>query len=334
MKKLRRISALIAIILIGAGAAIYTNKPKAIDKDVDVGQITLYEEGSSSTENLEASVPKKDLTFGVLGDIHSNIDSFQEAIEDFHGINPNMDLLVLNGDTVDQGKEESYDSIKNVINKNNVLLPKIIIKNIGNHEFYDYEAGTNSAEQVKTFINRYLEFAGEEKVYHDKWVNGYHFISLGSEDGNSKTTDSVRAFISDTQQKWLKDKLAEKYQKGKPIFVFLHQHLNNGNTGWIGVEQSKEVRKILSKYPEVILFTSHTHSDLSNTSILLKQPFTMVHTGAVSYTIVYDNKLEGGRKREPYIKGLYIEVDGNKVSVNGRNIKEKEWIFNKEIPME
>ena len=129
-------------------------------------------------------------------------------------------------------------------------------------------------------------------------------------------------------------KLSEKYQKGKPIFVFLHQHLNDGNTGWIGVEQSKEVRKILSKYPEVILFTSHTHSDLNNNSILFKQPFTMVHTGAVSYTIVYDDKSDGGRRREPYIKGLYVEVDGNKVVVNGRNIKEKQWIFNKEIPME
>lgn len=332
MKKLRRIAAAIAIVLIGAAAAIYMNKPKAIDKITE--PVISNEKVASTEETVENKAHNNGLTFGVLGDIHSNEDSLKKAIEDFHDIDPKMNLLILNGDTVDQGKEESYTSIKNIINKNKDLLPEIVIKNIGNHEFYDYEAGTNSAEQVKTFINRYLEFAGEEKVYHDKWVQGYHFISLGSEDGNSKTTDSVRAFISDTQQKWLKDKLAEKYQKGKPIFVFLHQHLNNGNTGWIGVEQSKEVRKILSKYPEVILFTSHTHSDLSNTSILLKQPFTMVHTGAVSYTIVYDNKLEGGRKREPYIKGLYIEVDGNKVSVNGRNIKEKEWIFNKEIPME
>jgi 3',5'-cyclic AMP phosphodiesterase CpdA len=331
MKKMRRISAVIAITLIGAAVAIYMNKPKAINKSTET--IISNEEASANATN-ETEVPKKGVTFGVLGDIHSNEDSFQEAIEDLHTIDPKMDLLVLNGDNVDQGKEESYTSIKNVINKNKDILPKTIIKNIGNHEFYDYEAGTNSAEQVKIFINRYLEFAGEEKVYHDKWVGGYHFISLGSEDGNSKTTDSVRAFISDTQQKWLKDKLAEKYEKGKPIFLFLHQHLNNGNTGWIGVEQSKEVRKILSKYPEVILFTSHTHSDLNNSSILLKQPFTMVHTGAVSYTIVYSDNYEGGRKREPFIKGLYVEVDGNKVTVNGRNIKDKQWIFNKEIPME
>ena len=332
MKKLRRIAVAIAIVLIGAAAAIYMNKPKAIDKITE--PVISNEKAASNEETGENKAHNNGLTFGVLGDIHSNLDSFQEAIEDLYGIDSKMDLLVLNGDTVDQGKEESYTSIKSVINKNKDLLPKIIIKNIGNHEFYDYEAGTNSAEQVKTFINRYLEFAGEEKVYHDKWVGGYHFISLGSEDGNSNTTDSVRAFISDTQQKWLKDKLAEKYEKGKPIFVFLHQHLNDGNTGWIGVEQSKEVRKILSKYPEVILFTSHTHSDLNNSSILFKQPFTMVHTGAVSYTIVYSDNYEGGRKREPFIKGLYVEVDDNKVVINGRNIKDKQWIFNKEIPID
>ena len=332
MKKLRRIFVVIAIVLIGVAATIYMNKPKAIDKSTET--VSSNEKAASVDEAVENTTLQKGITFGVLGDIHSNLDSFQEAIEDLYGIDSKMDLLVLNGDTVDQGKEESYTSIKSVINKNKDLLPKIIIKNIGNHEFYDYEAGTNSAEQVKTFINRYLEFAGEEKVYHDKWVRGYHFISLGSEDGNSKTTDSVRAFISDTQQKWLKDKLAEKYEKGKPIFVFLHQHLNDGNTGWIGVEQSKEVRKILSKYPEVILFTSHTHSDLNNSSILFKQPFTMVHTGAVSYTIVYSDNYEGGRKREPFIKGLYVEVDDNKVVINGRNIKDKQWIFNKEIPID
>lgn len=332
MKKFRGIFVAIAIVLIGVIASVYITKTKAIDKNTE--SVISNDEVTSTDESTESTTPKKDLTFAVLGDVHGNIPSFQDAIEDLHNINPSMDLLVLNGDTVDQGKEESYVSIKDAISKNKNFLPKTIIKNIGNHEFYDYEAGSNSPEQVKIFINRYLEFAGEEKVYHDKWINDYHFISLGSEDGNSKTTDSVRAFISDTQQKWLKEKLSEKYQKGKPIFVFLHQHLNDGNKGWIGVEQSKEVRKILSKYPEIILFTSHTHSDLNNSSILFKQPFTMVHTGAVSYTIVYDDKSDGGRRREPFIKGLYVEVDDNKVVVNGRNIKEKQWIFNKEIPME
>lgn len=128
-----------------------------------------------------------DLSFAVLGDIHEDTEHLQEAIRDLHSINPAMDVFVLNGDTVDQGIENQYASINKVLLRNQSLLPKTVLKNIGNHEFFDYTIEENSPEEVQTFIHRYLEFAGEEKVYHDTWIKNYHFISLGSEDGNSQT---------------------------------------------------------------------------------------------------------------------------------------------------
>jgi hypothetical protein len=330
MKKIRIISITITLVLIGIITVTYIGKTKATGKSTEVAVVN--KKVNSEAQSIDEMKYNENLTFAVLGDVHENVDSFKEAIKDLNTINSHMDALILNGDTVDQGIEEQYDSIKQIISENKEVLPKTIIKNIGNHEFYNYETRVNSPEQVKNFIHRYLEFSGEEKVYHDTWIKEYHFISLGSEDGNSATVDSARAFISDNQQKWLKEKLAEKYQKGKPIFVFLHQHLNGSNKGWIGVEQSKQVRSILSKYPEVILFTSHTHNDLNEGSVVLNQPFTMVHTGAVTYTIIPDEKNEEGIRREPYIKGIYIEVKDNKALVKGRDIKEKQWIFTKEIP--
>lgn len=285
---------------------------------------------NKSTTRSTASVkPDIDLAFSVLGDIHENTDSFQEAIDDLYSINSYMDALVLNGDTVDQGIEKQYDSINKILSKNKELLPEKIIKNIGNHEFFDYDVGVNSAEQVQTFIKRYLQFSGEEKVYHDTWVNNYHLISLGSEDGNSDTINATMASISEEQQKWLKEKLAENYQKGKPIFVFLHQPLDFGNKAWGAAKQSADIIKIISKYPEVILFSSHTHRDLNESCVMLNQPFTTISTGAVHYTLFVDSN--GERKREPFIKGLYIEVKGNTVVVKGRDVKEKKWIFTKEI---
>ena len=284
---------------------------------------------SDRAANSQAS--SNDLTFAVLGDVHANNDSLQKAIRDLHSINPALNALILNGDTVDQGIKKQYDGIEKILHKNNSFLPKTIIKNIGNHEFFNYDIETNSSQDVKAFINRYLEFANEDKVYHDTWINGYHFISLGSEDGNSQTLDSIKAYISDEQQNWLMDKLAENYEKGKPIFVFLHQPLNsNPNNGWVGSEQSDEISKMLSRYSEVILFTSHTHADLTEKSVVLKQPFTKVHTGAVHYTIVR-NVEEQIRTREPFIKGLYVEVVGNRVVIKGRDLKENSWIFTKEI---
>lgn len=313
MNKFKLMVITMIIILLGVMSVVYLYNPGTIAKTK-----------ATATSNA-------DLTFAVLGDIHENIDSFQKAIKDLYTINPGMNALVLNGDTVDQGLKKQYDSVKKTLRKNKKLLPETIIKNIGNHEFFDYNIEVNSPQQVQIFIDRYLEFSGEEKVYHDTWVNDYHFISLGSEDGNSETINSVTAYISKEQQNWLKEKLAENYKKGRPIFVFLHQHLNSGSSGWVGVKDDGQVKQILSKYPEVILFTSHTHRDLAESSVVLNQPFTMIHTGAVHYTLIPDSNSKDGKRMESYIKGLYIEVIGNNVIVKGRDLKENQWIFTKEI---
>ena len=316
MKKTKMII-LITIFILLAASIVYINKDKfSYNKDVV---------GVETTTN-------SDVAFSVFGDVHENIEHFQAAIDDFYKINPNMDALILNGDVVDQGIDEQYDSVQKTLEKNKDLLPKIIIKNIGNHEFFDYDIEKNSKEQVQGFINKYLEFSGEEKVYHDKWIKGYHFISLGSEDGNSETINSITAFLSEEQLEWFKEKLDEKYEKGKPIFVFLHQQLEYPNSRWIGVEQEEELREILSKYPEVIIFSSHTHRDISDNSISLDQPFTIVNTGAVHYTLVIDPSEENGLRREDdYISGIYVEAEGNIVRIKARDVKEKEWKYSVEV---
>lgn len=315
MKK-AKITILITIFILIAASLLYINRSKIFPKKAE--------------EVVE--ITKPDLAFGVFGDVHENINHFQKAIDDFYKINPNIDALILNGDNVDQGIDEQYDSMNKILEKNKDLLPEIIIKNIGNHEFFDYNIETNSKEEVQGFIRNYLDFAGEEKVYHDKWIKDYHFISLGSEDGNSETMNSVTAFLSTEQLDWFKEKIAEKYEKGKPIFVFLHQQLEYPNSKWVGVQQEEELRDILSEYPEAILFSSHTHRDLSDNSISLDKPFTIVNTGAVHYTLVIDEYEERGIRREDdYISGIYVEVTGNTVTIKARDIREKQWRYNIEI---
>lgn len=283
-----------------------------------------------SVNAVTTKVPENDgLTFAVLGDVHGNTDRLKNSINDLYSINENMDAMILNGDNVDQGLESQYDAVKKTLSRNSKLLPKTIIKNIGNHDYFNYEKGTNKPEDVQSFINMYLEFSGEKSVYHDTWLKGYHFISLGSESGNTKELGSVNAFLSQKQLEWLDGKLAEKHEKGKPIFVFLHQHLSTGIKGWIGVEQRRELSKILSSYPEVILFTSHTHVLLSVDNIKLNQPFTTAHTGAVSYGILP----EGYSIKRLYneSQGLYVEVHGKKTVIKGRDFIKGSWIFSKEI---
>jgi len=279
---------------------------------------------------IASALPKVDISFSVLGDIHEDTEKFQTAIYDLYKVRPNMDALVLNGDAVDQGLPSQYDSMKKLLGKNSSILPKTIIKNIGNHEFFDYKKEYNTAEDVKDFIGRYLQFSGEEKVYHDKWIRGFHFISLGSENGNTKEFNSVKAYISKEQLAWFKETIAKDYEKGRAIFVFLHQNLNsNSSKGWVGTDQAEDIRKILAQYPEAILFTSHTHASLETTNVTLNQPFTMVHTGAVHYTLKASSN--GARERTDDNYGIYVEVIDNKVYIKGRDFNNKTWFFSKEI---
>lgn len=301
-----------------------------------ISAFTLPKYASPWLSNMAISRLSTDvnLSFAVLGDVHGDFNKLDEAIRDLYRLRPDLDALVLNGDTVNECSDKEYNNIKNILEKNTSYLPKTVIKNIGNHEFFDYSKGVNQPSEIPYFVGKYLEFSGEKTVYHDKWIKGYHFISLGSEVCNTPELGSTQAFISETQQKWLKEKLTEKHERGRPIFVFLHQQLRNNNpnasNGWVGAKQDAEVRNILSAYPEVILFTSHTHSSLESINVTLNQPFTMAHTGAVYYLLKRDGS--GNRQTTSEPQGLYVEAKGNKVVIKGWDFSRNSWIFTKEIP--
>ncbi|MGE5627850.1 MAG: metallophosphoesterase family protein [Solirubrobacterales bacterium] len=279
--------------------------------------------------NNNTEVEKADLAFGILGDIHGNSGKFNTALNDLEKINGKMDALILNGDSVDQGLVSQYTEIKAVMGKKKEQLPETIIANIGNHDYYNYEGDSYSPGAIENFKNLYYDFSGEKSVYHDKWVKGYHFISLGSESLNPSGNGILNADLSAAQLSWLKYKLAENHLPGRPIFVFIHQHLNTSIKGWTGIVQKKELINILSSYPEVVLFSSHTHVLLSVDNVSTNYPFTYVNTGAVSYAI----QPEGYQIKRLYdeSQGLYVEVNGKKVTIKGRDFAKKEWIFSKVI---
>jgi Icc protein len=260
------------------------------------------------------------LTFSVLADIHTDTDKLKSAIVDLYFLNPETDAMVLNGDVVDEGVYEQYSSVKEVLDDSGSLLPGTLIQNIGNHEYFNYVKGRNTIADAISYRNLYFLFTGNLNLYHHQWINGYHFISLGSESANLKGSNPPSsADLSKKQLEWLRGELEENRKPGKPVFVFLHQHLKSGVKGWKGVIQDKELTEILSEYPEVILFTSHTHVPLAEESVIQTSPFTIVNTGAVDFVM------------EEGSQGLYVQVDGNTVVISGRDFDGHQWIFSREI---
>jgi len=270
------------------------------------------------------------VTFSVLSDIHANTRKLKTAIIDLYFINQDTDAMILNGDVTDEGSFKQYDQIKNELDDSSAMLPATIIQNIGNHEYFNYKKGRNSLADVLSYRNLYFQFTGNINVYHDTWIRGYHFISLGSENANMKGPNPPNAAdLSENQLNWLREKLKDKREPGKPIFVFLHQHLKTSIVGWKGVIQEDELTKILSDYPEVILFTSHTHVSLTLDNIVQTKPFTIVNTGAVDFINIPDKKISKRMYKEN--QGIYVQVNGNTVVINGRDFANNKWIFTREI---
>lgn len=293
--------------------------------------ILLYALGGNTLAYNNIFDKDDKVSFGVLGDIHHNTDKLNDATKQLYKINKGMDALILNGDIVDQGMQEYYDDVTNEIKNNKKYLPKNIIRNIGNHEFYNYEKGTNTDEESNDFLNRFLTFSEEKKPYHNKFINGYNFITLGSEETYTDLVGTASAYISKEQKDWLKEALEEKYEEGRPIFVFLHQGIGTNTKNQLIEEDKKEsVKEVLSKYKEVIVFYSHFHQNIREVNVATVDGITTVHTGAIHYTAYFKNgKVDRLDKEESF--GLYVDVEKNKVTIIGRDFKNKKEAFKYEL---
>ncbi|WP_313731609.1 metallophosphoesterase family protein [Cohnella nanjingensis] len=286
------------------------------------------------------------LAFPVISDVHvqwwhePSQTKFANALNDLHAINPDADALVINGDLGD-GMPADYDKLAELLRQ--TPHPNKMFYTIGNHEFYkawhDADGNWNSdtypnGESDQDSINRFLNFTGENKVYHDAMVKGYHFIFLGSEQYRQTDPSNLEdAYLSDEQLDWLKKTLKKGAGSDKPIFVFLHQPLPYTVSGTSfccvnnrAIIQHEALKSILSDYPQVIFFSGHTHWELKLPGTLVRDKFTMVNSSSVVQPWTDDGNggemLAGPDDSE----GLYVEVYKDKVRIQGRDFYRKQWV--------
>jgi len=268
---------------------------------------------SAQTKLVSDTLPK--IIFPVISDIHiggaESERKFQNALEDYKEIYPRYDAIVMVGDITNGGKESQYRTFMQILNSNKANKATEIIL-MGNHE---YMAGDSSSKGYET---RFVKETSMPYLYYDQRIKGYHFIALAPENMGG-------ADLSVKQLSWLKTKLNENRDKRQPIFVFLHQPLPNtvyGSKTWGDVINYKKLNNILKKYPQVILFSGHSHYILDNDKTIIKKSFTMFNTGAVYYTM-----LEGDKYSDPSLsEGLLVEVYQNKVVIKCREFSKHKWL--------
>lgn len=279
-------------------------------------------------------------TFQVISDIHLNSDNthlyntnFKKVLQDIAANGAGSSGIFINGDIANNGKAVEYENmwtIYNEVKSAGATLPNIYLS-IGNHDFY----GNNAyADSVELFLkNAYLTdgTTHPDKLYYDFWLNGYHYIFLGTD---RYPINKVNAFLNDEQLEWLDETLAEDRESGKPVFVFLHQSLYETvagsfeGQGWNGATPDAKIRNVLKKYPEVIFFNGHSHWSLNDDGCMYDGdedfPIYAFNTSSTAYLWTSYNKVAGEALAGS--EGYYVTIYDDCVTVMGRNFTTGEWV--------
>lgn len=281
----------------------------------------------ASSEGI-GEVPK--LQIPVFSDVHLYNDAteqrFREVLKDYKTLAPNYKAMAIVGDITNYGFEEQYDSFNKILNENiNPEAEKIIT--MGNHEFFEGRFWPRPELTDEVLINRFIKKTEMPGLYYDKWVEGYHFITISSEKSPvSDVNIGDYAIISDEQYEWLEKKLDDNADPKKPIFVFLHQPIDDtvyGSEDWGGGLRDGRLTNLLKQYPQVIFFSGHLHYMLSHPRTVYQDGFTMVNTGAVAYSLY-----EGGNGPREYMEGLLVNVYDDKVEIKAREFNSDTWVNN------
>lgn len=299
---------------------------------------------------------KPPLSFQVITDTHVTVDRehdynkhFEQALLDIASQAPASDAIIHVGDLTDHGFEEEYDEFKRIWSSCEDKLPPLYITT-GNHDvglidasspekvealqrlWDEYKSKLPSLAAIPDLDNleqenwdnrssRFLSRTGNKMLYHDHWLEGYHFIFLSTEAGLERYCT-----LSEAQLEWLEQRLAENAAPDKPIFVFLHQPLKNTVAGsmehqdWHGVTEDEQLRAILQQFPQVVMFTGHTHWELGSPYTYNEAKPAMFNAASVAYLWTDEDEYKYGSQ------GYYVEVYDGKVLVRGRDFVNKSWI--------
>ncbi|MFB9328342.1 metallophosphoesterase family protein [Paenibacillus aurantiacus] len=264
--------------------------------------------------------------FQVVTDTHVTTDAqhvhnlnFERALLDIAALEPDSLGIMHVGDITDHGWEAEYEEMVRIwaqCRAHGLSVPIRFAQ--GNHDLF-----YGGAEEQ---LGRFQRFTGMPGPYHAHEVGGYLFLFLGSERNEPDQKDF--AYLSTEQLAWLEEQLRGA-EAGKPVFVFLHQPLKDTvsgsleGQGWHGVIQDQELREIVRRYPQIIMFSGHTHWELEAPACMHggdgASP-AMFNAASVGYLWTDEDEHKVGSQ------GLYVDIYADRVVVKGRDFEGGRWV--------
>ncbi len=223
--------------------------------------------------------------------LFDNTVAYSNASEAYKG----FDAVMVCGDMTEWGRDKEYASFREIIDEKCPEGTEMLVC-MGNHEFIE----ERETEGINAFDN-YRKYVSENEDTHTV-INGYHFIGLSYSDKDENFGKKT---------KWLDEEIKKAVADigDKPVFVFQHPHPTltvYGSINWSDLS----IRAVLSKYPQVVDFSGHSHYNGADPRSIWQGSFTAIGTGALTGLIGNNNYLDGDAGTTiPSASYCIVEVD-------------------------
>ena len=184
-----------------------------------------------------------------------------------------LDAIAIAGDITENGKQSEFEAAKAVLDS---VIPQgtELVITMGNHDWNSQ--GTNSRASFESFFGPSMQ---------DVKIGGYHFITVVddlswnySQTVVKEAEALIQAAIADTGP-------------DKPVFVIEHI----GNTGTAagtcihavqaGSNAIDTMNAMHEKYPNLVVFSGHSHFPANDTFSIHQEHFTSINTGSLKSVI-------------------------------------------------
>ena len=268
----------------------------------------------------------------VMSDIHITLDrghthnkNFANMLKDVQGLNADAMGIFVVGDMADTGNEQEYKNMMELYAAAGEVPP--VYLTIGNHDLSSLPF--DQANEVFLKYATLPDGSHPSDTSYDFWLNGYHFIFLGTD-----TSAGLHSSFTRETMNWLKEKIEENRAPARPVFLFLHQSLSNTvsgslpGEGWSGVDNENMLRNVLKNYPEVMFFNGHSHWTMDSQGNMFEGtdalPCRIFNCASVAYlwsgyNITAGEHLNGSQ-------GYMVKLCDGKLYVLGRDFARGEWI--------
>lgn len=228
-----------------------------------------------------------------------------------------LDAVVMVGDLTDDGRKTQYVGFASAINSS--------IKE--GTEFIGVAAKSHDCNTMgRDALDYYTKVTGCVTDTH-KIINGYHFIGISA-------SKDASVHYSDEQIAWLDAQIAEAVadDPAKPVFVFQHEHIKNTVYGSYPEDGWGDTYFVdtLSKYPQVIDISGHSHYPANDPRAIWQGEFTAVNDGGLAY---YEFTVDGQNKYHPsdrynMAQCLIVEVNAdNAVRIRVYDLTAEKFVY-------